>query len=90
MIDVYVKTFNIQTYFQNVYESATFKIKNYSPHDLIFQHLPVKEKVKNMETNKMRNGYVIDVLTGVDIQELVKIVGKVNQTYKSIIYWRNF
>ena len=38
----------------------------------------------------MRNGYIIDTLTSVDIQEIVKIGGKVIQTYEGVIYRKNF
>ena len=44
--DVYVEAFNNKTFNQNGNESAILTIKNYNPPDLIFQHLPVKEKVK--------------------------------------------
>ena len=33
----------------------------------------------------MRNGYIIDTLTSVDIQEIVKISGKVIEFYESVI-----
>ena len=59
--------------------SAILKIKYYNPKNLIVQHLPIKEKVIKMEINRMRNGYIIDTLTSVDIQEIVKIGGKVIQ-----------
>ena len=36
--------------------SAILKIKYYNPRDLIVQHLPVKEKEKKIEINRMRNG----------------------------------
>ena len=58
-------------------ESATLKIKNYKPPDFMFQHLPVKEKVRDIEVNLMQNGYFIDTLTFVDIREIVKIGRKV-------------
>ena len=45
MIDIYVEAFNNQTFNQGGNESAIIRIKYYNPHDLIFQHLPVKEKV---------------------------------------------
>ena len=45
MIDAYVEAFNIQTFNQDGDESAILKIKFYNPPNLIFQHLPVKEKV---------------------------------------------
>ena len=38
----------------------------------------------------MRNGYIIDTLTSVDIQEIVKIGGKVVEFYKGVSYTENF
>ena len=38
----------------------------------------------------MRNGYITQVLTSVDIQEIVKIGGKVVEIYKGVIYRKNF
>ena len=55
MNDVYVKAFNDQTCIEDGNESAILRIKYYNPPDLIFQHLPVKEKVKKIEVNRMRN-----------------------------------
>ena len=52
-----VENFNNQTFTQG---SAILKIKYYNPRDLIVQHLPVKEKEKKIEINRMRNGYNID------------------------------
>ena len=89
MNDVYVETFNNQTFNEDGDESA-LTIKYYNPPDLIFQHLPVKEKVKKIEVNRMRNGYIIDTLTSVDIQEIVKIGGKVVEIYEGVIYRENF
>ena len=70
--------------------SAILKIKNYNPKDLIVQHLPIKEKVSKMEINCMRNGYIVDTLTSVDIQEIVRIRGKVFEIYEGVIYRENF
>ena len=56
MKNVYVEAFNNQIFNQDDDDSAILRIKNYNPPDLIFQHLPVKEKVKNIEVNRMRNG----------------------------------
>ena len=78
-----VEKFNIQTFTQG---SAILKIKYYNPRDLIIQHLPIKEKEKKIDINRMRNGYIIDTLTSVDIQEIVKIGGKVVQIYEGAIY----
>ena len=38
----------------------------------------------------MRNGYIIDTLTPVDIQEIIKIGGKLVQIYEGVIYRENF
>ena len=34
----------------------------------------------------MRNGYIIDTLTSVDINEIVKVGGKVIESYQGVIY----
>ena len=70
--------------------SAILKIKYYNPKNLIVQHLPIKEKVNKMEINRMRNGYIIDTLTSVDIQEIAKIGGEVIQIYEGVFYRENF
>ena len=88
--NVYVEAFNNQTFNQDGDESAILRIKYYNPPNLIFQHLPVKEKVKNVEVNRMRNGYIIDVLTSVDICEIVKLGGKVVEIYEGVLYRENF
>ena len=49
------------------------KIKNYNPKNLIVQHLPVKEQEKKIQINRMQNGYILDYLTTVDIQGIVKL-----------------
>ena len=89
MNNVYVEAFNNQTFNQDGDEFAILRIKYYNPPNLIFQHLPVKE-VKNIEVNRMRSGYIIDVLTSVDICEIVKIGGKVIQIYEGVLYRENF
>ena len=60
MNNVYVEAFNNQTFNQDGDESAILRMKYSNPRKLIFQHLPVKEKVKNVKVNRMRKGYVID------------------------------
>ena len=69
--------------------SAILKIKFYNPRHLIVQHIPVKEKEKKIEINRMRNGYIIDYLTSVDIQEIVEIGGRVCEIYEGVIYREN-
>ena len=90
MNDVYVEAFNNQSSNENGDESAILTIKYHNPPDLIFQHLPIKGKVQKVEVNRMRNGYIIDTLTSVDICEIVKIGGKVIQIYEGVIYRENF
>ena len=86
MNNVYVEAFNNQTFNQDGDESAIIRIKYYNPRNLIFQHLAVKEKVKNVEVVRMRNGYIIDTLTSVDICEIVKIGGRVIEIYEGVLY----
>ena len=90
MSDVYVEAFNNQSFNEDGDESALLTKKYYNPPDLIFQHLPIKEKVKKLELNRMRNGYIIDTLTSVNIQEIVEIGGRVIQIYAGVIYRENF
>ena len=87
MNDELVEKLNNQTFTQG---SAILKIKYYNPKNLIVQHLPIKEKEEKIEINRMRNGYIIDHLTSVDILEIVKIGGRVVQVYGGFIYKKNF
>ena len=87
MNDELVEKFNNQIFTQG---SAMLKIKFYNPKNLIVQHIAVKEKEKKIETNRMRNGYITHVLTSVDIQEIVKIGGKVIEIYEGVIYRENY
>ena len=82
-----VEKFNNQTFTQG---SAILKIKYYNPKNLIVQHLGVKEKVNKIEINRMRNGYIVQVLTSVDIQQIVKIGGKVIEIYEGVTYRENY
>ena len=90
MNDVYVEAFNNQTSNQDGDEPAILRMKYYNPRDLIFEHLPVKEKVKKIKFNRMRNGNIINTLTSVDIQEIVKIGERVIEIYEGVIYRENF
>ena len=87
MNDELVEKFNSGNFTQG---SAILKIKFYNPRDLIVQHLPIKEKEKKIEINRMRNGYIIDYLTSVDMQEIVDIGGKVIEIYEGVFYRENF
>ena len=87
---IYVDVFNNQTFNHDGNESAIFRTKYYNLPDVIFQHIPVKEKVENIEVNRMRNGDIIDTLTSVEVQESVKIGGRVIEIYEGAIYRENF
>ena len=87
MNDELVNKFNTGNFTQG---NAILKIKYYNPKNLIVQPLPMKERVNKMEINRMRNGYITDTLTSVDIQEIVKIGGRVIEIYKSVIYREKF
>ena len=82
----------IEKFFKRTFNegSAISKIKYYNPKNLIVQHIPIKEKEKKIEINRMQNGYIIDTLSSVDIQEIVKIGGKVIEIYEGVIYRENF
>ena len=84
MIDEILNNFNDRSFTQ---AGAIFKIKYYNPSN---SNLPVKGKVNKIEINRMRNGYKIDTLTSVDIQEIVEIEGKVIEIYEGAIYRENF
>ena len=90
MNDVYVEAFNNQTFHHDGDEPAILRTKNYNPPDLRFQLLPVREKVKSIEINRMRNGYINDTLTSVDICEIVNMGEKVIQIYEGVFYRENF
>ena len=90
MKNVYVKAVNDQSFNQDGKKSAISKTKYYNPPKLLFQHLTVKEKVEIYEVDRMRNGYNIDTLTSVDIQEKTKNGGKLIRIYEGVINRENF
>ena len=68
---------------------AFLTVKYHNNENQIFQHLPVKEKIKNPyknnrfeEINRMRNGIIIDTLTSVDIVEIVKCHGVILEVFE--------
>ena len=72
--------------------SAFLTVKYHNPENLIFQHLPIKEKVNNPyknnrleEFNRMRNGKILDTLTSVDIIEIAKCGGVILEIYQKIL-----
>ena len=65
-----VKKFNIGNFTQG---SALLKIEYYNPKNLVVQHIPVKERETKIEINRMRNGYMNQTLTSVNMQEMFKL-----------------
>ena len=65
-----VKKFNIGNFTQG---SALLKTEYYNPKSLVVQHIPVKERETKIEINRMRNGYINQTLTSVDMQEMLKL-----------------
>ena len=68
-------------------------MRYYNPKKIIFQHLSVKEKIlndrkKNEEINRFRNGDIVQHLTSVDIQEVVRFGGCIVKKLEGI-YRRN-
>ena len=59
-------------------KSGVFKVRYYNPEEIIFQLMSVKENVFNdrrnryEEINRFRNGDIIQHLTSVDIEEIVR------------------
>ena len=87
MNDELVEKFKNQTFTPG---SAILKIKFYNRKNLIVQHLPVKEREKKIEMSRMKNGYIVDRLTSVDIHEIVEIGGKIIDFYEGVVYRENF
>ena len=85
----YLEAFYNKTFNQYGDESTNLKTKFYKPPDLLFQHPPVKEKVKNIEVNRMPRGSIKDTLTSVGIQDIVTIGKKLIRIYEGVIYRKN-
>src|SRR5438093_9557145 len=75
-------------------KTAILKVKYFNPPNLFLQHIAVKEKVqvgrKKYELSRFRNGYIIDTLTSVDIQEIVRAGGRIDRIYEGIVYEENY
>ena len=65
MNDSFLEKFINQTFTQG---SVILEVRYYKAPDLIFQHLPVKEKVKKQVFSRMKNGFIFDTLTSDDFQ----------------------
>ena len=87
--DVYIDVFSNQSFNPDENESAILKNIFYNKPSLIFHYITFKEKFGNVEVNRMRIGYNVDVLTSVDFQGIVKIGDKVTKTFEGLIYREN-
>ena len=56
MNDVFVGVFIIQSFHQDGNQSAIVKLNFYEKPDLVFQLLPIRERVENIEINRMKKG----------------------------------
>ena len=70
--------------------SAILKTKYHNPKDLIVQHLPFEGKVNKIEVNRLGNGFIIDTLSNVFFQEILKTGVKVVEIYERVIYRESF
>ena len=61
----------------------------YNPSDLLSQHLRVREEIEKTELKRITNGYNIVILTGVDIQEIVKLGSTVIKLYGCVFSKKN-
>ena len=73
-----------------VNRSAFLTVNYHNPKKLVFQRLPMKEKIKNPyknnrfeEIKRMRNGILIDKLTCVGFVEIVECGGVILEVYES-------
>ena len=69
--------------------SAFLTVKYHNPENLVFQHLPVKEKIENSyknnrleEISRMRNGIILDTLTSIDVVEIIRCGGVILEVYE--------
>ena len=78
-----VEIFNSQAFIQ---VSGISEMLKYNPKDSKIQQLQGKEGVRKTEMARMRTACTIDALTGVDIQEIVEVDGKILKIYERVIY----
>ncbi|ESO90924.1 hypothetical protein LOTGIDRAFT_175784 [Lottia gigantea] len=92
----FVKLFNKQKFRPG---TAILKVWFEYPQKMFFQPIPAKDKITftnrigQKETGtkiRFRNGFCHDVLTSVDIQEIVKSGGKIIRILDGIVYEENF
>ena len=90
MNDIFVNDFNNKIFKKDGIDSPVSKMKHYNPPNLSSRNLAIKGRIKNIEVNLLRNGYIKDTLTSVDICENVKNGGKVIEKNDCVVYQENF
>ena len=45
----------------------------------------MREKIRQIEVDRLRKGYIVETLTSVDFQEIDKLGGKVKKIYEGVI-----
>ena len=70
--------------------SAILTVRECNPSNLMVQNLSIKERVIKIEINRMRNGYITETFTSVDIQEIVKLGGVVFENFEGVFYRKNY
>ena len=88
----FLEQFNSQTFRP---KTAILKVRYNNPQTLFLQHLPAKDKEtfasKETKTvNRFRNGQIIDTISSVDIQEIVRFGGKIEKIYSGVVYEENY
>ena len=87
MNDIFVNDYKIKSFIKDGNDSAILVKRSYNPPKAIFQNLAVKGKNKNVEADRLRNGYTKDTLTSDEICEIVNTGGKV---YEGLVNQKNF
>ena len=68
--------------------STNLRVKYYNPTGLIFQNLSVKHVIvhgkRYKDDNRSRNGYIIQILTNNDFDEIAEMCRKIGKIYEGI------
>lgn len=79
--------FNTQTFRP---KTGIFKILYEYPNDMFFTPIFCKDSVNKIEVLRSRTGKCCDILTSVDIQEIVRCGGRIIKIFDGIVFEENF